>query len=203
MLAMKDTSVMLFRLPDMSVFRLDTSGLSQFLVKDLKLLLHQRGIGFPPERIKLVFRQRLLEDIEFANELRTSELYPIEVIARVCEDGPLLVSWTDFLVATYPRPSAIHVPVNVTIKLTLQASPSGLVVYLPSLCEHTYLRTLLPTQPSQPSSEPALASERVLLLQIDSSMELRLEALLRGVGEGGAAEAGWWSAYSSQPPLPC
>ncbi|RYG61630.1 hypothetical protein EON64_18420, partial [archaeon] len=134
----KEASTMLFRLPDMSLFCLDTTGLSQFLVKDLKHILHQQGVGLPPERIKLVFRQRLLQDIDFANELRTSDLHPVEVVARVAEgvEGPLLTSWTDYLQSTYPRPSAIHVPVNITIRIALQASQSGHIIYLPSLCEH-------------------------------------------------------------------
>eukprot|EP01039_Chlorochromonas_danica_P009913 gene9913-10964_t len=204
-----DTISLPVRLPDGSIFYAKVAGLAFLLVSDLKLLLYRQGVPIRPDRMKLVHQHRCLSEVESLDGTIVTEENPLYLILRVIEDQPLLVSYDDFLLSSYPKHSVINVSVNVEIRIVLQANAMDHMVFTPSLAHSSEMETLLPiTNRALTVKErwtDATFYERVLLLQVDDSFEVKWENLRYDMSRRRPIEANpdSWQRYTRHLPIPC
>jgi hypothetical protein len=188
------------RLPDCSRFGADVTGISYLLAKDFKYLLYQQGVCIPPACIKLLYKHRLLGDVEMINEIEDSEMHPIEVIAKVTGEDSWLLHYDDFILRTVPKHQASNVSIHTSIKVVLQANPMGHIIYTPSLLHHAELATLIPTtdNPTSHVDSSATFSERIMLLEVEEFLDTKLEKLRIDMGSEPAPTAisQCWQRYS-------
>lgn len=192
------------KLPDATLFDVDLSGISYILVKDLKLLMYQQGIPVLPDRMKLIHQNRPLGDVEAVFDLKCSESEPLHLVVRIIDGLQLLLSYDEFIAASHPKHSAINVPVASSISIVFKANQMGHMVYTPTLAHHEELRTLVPEKPLANASELSV-SERVVLVQVDENLELRLDEIRYQMDSYGSlcGDPNSWQRYTSHSPIGC
>jgi hypothetical protein len=188
------------RLPDFTLFTLNITGITCILVKDLKLILFEKGINVLPSRMKLVFRNRCLGDVEVVQDLNLTHCDSLQLIIKVTEDAPLLLNYDEFIASSVPKHNAVNVPIDSAIKISFKPNRMGQVIYTPSLLHYKELQTLFPSKQAISDTD---VPERVLLLQVDATLELRLESLLYSMEGSHQVLQHNWQRYSSHPPISC
>lgn len=190
------------RLPDMTLFNVDISGISYLLIKDLKYLLYQQGVGVFPRKIKLIHKHRILGDVEDLSTLQLRPGEPICLVIRVLDDEKAWMKWDEFM-SSVPKHNAINIPIHATMRLQFHQNQIGHVVFTPCMVDFNELGTLVAQKEEIGKWMDLPLQERVLLLQVEESLELRLESVRYDMEKERQGCADSWQRYTSLPPISC
>lgn len=212
-----------FQLPSQDVHEVDLRGLENLFIRDLKQKLFRNGVGIPPSRMKILFKNRALEDREIIGDVGFQNHDLVYLILRVTKNdsSPVYVKYEDFVMSTSPKHLSINVPIDVTVTILLQADQLGRAVYTPALVDPKILPTLHSGNMLENfgnNMKQAMrrgyrkwadmsVHHRIVLLRVDENLEhhfleLRYDVEERNEGYDGGDDCSW-QRYTQHPPVDC
>lgn len=220
-----------FKLPSYEIHTLDivfASGTFELTVRDLKWKLFQSGFAVDPRRIRLIQNMLELEDNKLLKDIALLGINIVEVVVKVVASENVRVhfKYDDFLQSVFPAHGAINVSTQVVISVEFKPNAASHVLFIPSLMStdadikplyaadmishfggdreeavrHGYQQWV--------GSDKDCVHQRMLLLEVDDTLELRLEALRYSADgplnyEYNQGDRCSWQRYTTQPPIPC
>ncbi len=220
-----------FHLPscDLVELLLATQSASYFLtVRDLKWKLYETiGFNVNPCRVRLICDNNELQDQTKLVDLKILSTVHINVVVKVigAEVNRQHFLYTSFVKSVEPSDGAINVDIRVMIVVSFVPNSAMHVLFIPALLnidgdiKSPYSCDMVQNFKGDAAlaaqhghrcwtSTTAAVSARILLLEVDEGLDLRLETLrynadgaLNYEYDGGDSDS--WQRYTSQPPVQC